>query len=229
MTRVAACLALVAAGLLTVSACSSGQPAPAASKVSVSSAQPTGSPSTASPAPSPSLSTSPAGAALRVHISSAFIEEFDTPLPADPAQAKVIAGFRNAMVAWDQASVTLRVTGRQAQYVTGSALATLRKTVRAAAQDNLVQVGTDHLYDTKITSITGTKATVTTCDDGSAWNQADRTTGQTQAPVPVTQQYIFVTFYMVPLDGHWAYTDLTVTTYPDQRAKTCMQDARTGV
>jgi hypothetical protein len=77
--------------------------------------------------------------------------------------------------------------------------------------------------------MTAASAAVSTCDDGSKFNQADRSTGQTFPPLPVTQQYVFVTFSMAPFNGHWALVSLKVETYPDQRVKTCMQDARTGV
>src|SRR5215472_13721552 len=54
-------------------------------------------------------------------------EVFATPLPSDPAQAKVIADFRQAMILWDKSSEAVKMVAPVASYVTGSAVGNLAK------------------------------------------------------------------------------------------------------
>jgi len=161
---------------------------------------------------------------VTVQISSRYAEVFATPLPADPAKAAVISGFRQSQVLWDKSSVALHLVGTTTEYVTGNALTTLNKVLRSFSQKNLVPVGTDRMFDTKITSLTADSATVTTCDDGSRYNTADRTSGQTPAPVPVSQQYVFAIFGMSRVGGRWANSSVSAITYPDPRVKACIQE-----
>jgi hypothetical protein len=49
-------------------------------------------------------------------------ETFDAPLPADPAQADVVAGFRAATIVWDQSQEGLAPTSRVTACITGAAL-----------------------------------------------------------------------------------------------------------
>jgi hypothetical protein len=67
---------------------------------------------------------------------------------------------------------------------------------------------------------------VTSCDDGTAYNIADRTTGQTEPPAPASRDYIFAVFGMRLVAGRWALSSVTVVAYPDQRVKACMKDAQ---
>ena len=228
MFRAAAISAFVVPALIALSSCSSGQPAPAASKSSATSPTPGGS--AESPGLSPATGASPAGAApLSVPISSRYSEVFATPLPADPAQAAVIAGFRKSQILWDQSTVALRVVATTTEYVTGGALTSLDKVLRSFTQNNLVPVGVDRLFDTKITSRTADGATLTSCDDGTRYNVADRATGQAEPPAPASQEYAFATFTMRPVDSRWALSSVTAVTIPDQRVKACMQDAQTHI
>lgn len=209
--------AFAVSGLIALSSCSSGQPAPAASKVSAT------SPHLAGPAGSPS--TSPAGEApVSVPISSRYSEVFATPLPADPAQAAVISGFRQSQILWDQSTVALRVVGSTKEYVTGKALTSLHTVLQAFTKNNLVPIGVDRLFDTKITSLTADGAIVTSCDDGTGYNVADRTTGQPAPPAPASQEYAFAVFTMRLVGGRWAVSSVTAVTFPDQRVKACMRD-----
>jgi hypothetical protein len=135
----------------------------------------------------------------------------------------VITGFRNSQILWDQSSVALRVVGTTKEYVTGSALTLLYKVLQNLTKNNIVPVGIDRLFDTKITSLMADSATVTSCDDGTRYNVADRTSGQTMAPAPSSQQYTFVVFTMRPVNGRWAISSVAVSSFPDQRVKACMQ------
>ncbi|HEY7263802.1 MAG TPA: hypothetical protein VH589_20260 [Trebonia sp.] len=209
MFRAAASSALVVSGLIALSACASSGPVQSAQtlpEVRVS---------------QPHLVAVPDS----VRISARYTEKFSTPLPTDPQQAAVISGFRESEVLWDQSSEGLRLTAATPEWVTGAALTKLRKLVQSYASGNIVPVGVDRLYDTKITSLAASTATVTSCDDGTAFNIADRATGRTPAPVPVSQQYAFGVFGMRLVAGRWTLSSLTGVGYPDQRVKACMQAA----
>jgi hypothetical protein len=198
--RAAACLALVASGLIALTACSSGSPSPGAT----------------------------GGPPLTVHVSSKYTEEFATPVPAGSTQAAVISGWRESQVIWDQATITLHKPATTTEYITKNALGTLDKAVQGLTEANLVPVGTDRFFDTKITSMATNSATVTSCDDGSRYEMDDRTTGKQQSPTPLSQDYLYVVFDMIPLDGRWALSSLTVVENPDKRAKACETAARTS-
>jgi hypothetical protein len=209
MFRAAASSALVVSGLIALSACASSVPVQSAQtlpEVRVSQPHLVGVPDS-------------------VRISARYTEEFSTPLPTGPQQAAVISGFRESQVLWDQSSEALRVTRMTPEYVTGSALTTLRKVIRGFASSNVVPVGVDRLYDTKITSLAAGSATVTSCDDGTQYNLGDRATGQTAPPAPLTRDYAFAVFGMRLAGGRWALSSVTAAGYPDQRVKACMQMA----
>jgi|SRR5215469_8683654 len=208
MFRAAASSALVVCGLIALSACASSVPVQSAQTL----------PKVRVTKPPPEVPDS-------VQISARYTERFSTPLPTDPQQAAVISGFRESEVLWDQSSEALRLTAATPEWVTGAALTKLRKLVQSYASGNIVPVGVDRLYDTKITSLAAGTATVTSCDDGTAFNIADRATGRTPAPVPVTQQYAFGVFGMRLVAGRWTLSSVTGVGYPDQRVKACMQAA----
>jgi hypothetical protein len=199
--------ALLVSGLIVLSACSSGQSVSTAKNVNVTRPHPSQAP-------------------VSVRITGQYTEIFDTPLPANPGQAAVMSGFRESTVLWDQSTVALRLAGTTTEYVTGKALTTLRVVLRSYTSNNLVPVGTDRLYDTKITSLTASGATVTSCDDGTGYDVADRTTGQTEPPASASQAYIFVIYGMRLVGGRWAVSSVSAIAYPDQRVKACMRDSQ---
>ena len=51
--------------------------------------------------------TSPARVTTNTVRIGRFTQIFDTPLPADPAQASVVEGFRTAMILWDKSQENL--------------------------------------------------------------------------------------------------------------------------
>lgn len=207
MLRAPAASAFIVSGLIALSACSSGHSVPAVrATVKVSTARP-----------------QPSASPVIVPINSEYSEVFSTPLPADPEQAAVISGFRESQILWDQSTVALRLTGPTTEYVTGEALTRLRKVIQTFASGNLTPVGMDRLYDTKVTSLAAGSAVVTTCDDGTAYNVADRASGATEPPAPTSQDFDFAEFGMRLVAGRWAASSVTVILYPDQRVKACMQ------
>jgi hypothetical protein len=152
-----------------------------------------------------------------------YTEVFATPLPANPAQAKVMKGFRQAQVLWNQSVSAWRLVAPVTDYVTGDALTHLIAAVTAGKQQDLVPAGTDRLFMTRVTGLTGRSATVTTCDDGSKFEEENPRTGAVDAayaPQP-DQAYLFETWHMVQLSGHWAITAFSLANLPNPSAAPC--------
>lgn len=96
---------LVICGLL-VSACNSGSPIPPKS----------------SGGPTAPKKTVPARVTTQTVRVGRFTQIFDTPLPADPAQASAVEGFRTGMILWDKSTEALRLVSPVTASVTGDAL-----------------------------------------------------------------------------------------------------------
>jgi len=184
MSRLGAPVALCISGLLVLSACDSSKSASAAGDTKAA----------ASATSSPAASGTPESVRI-----GPYTQVFATLLPTNPAQAKVMEGFREAQILWEKSDNAWHLVAPVTDYVTGHALT--------------------HL----VAGITGRKATVTTCDDGSKFKEENPRTGQVNAayvPRP-DQAYIFETWRMVQLSGHWAITDFSLATLPDPRAEPC--------
>jgi hypothetical protein len=127
------------------------------------------------------------------------------------------------MVLWDKSQEDLTLVSPVTAYVTAGALANLRASiVRTKAQD-VVLGGTDRFFKTSVTGISATSATITTCDDGSKFEEVNPRTGVPD-PVysaPPDQQYAFETWQMVLVDGRWAISAVTPVTLPGSPAKAC--------
>ena len=200
MSRHRACTALVFSGLVLLSACSSGKPA------------------------------SHGGVHVGgvVHIGR-YTQVFASPLPANAARAAVVEGLREGWVLWDKSQNARRLVPRVREYVTGQALTHLAAAVKADRARDLVPAGADRFFLTRVTAITGRRATVTTCDDGSKFKEENPRTGQVDAsllPLP-GQAYLFETWRMARLGGHWAITALSVAALPSRSAEHC-QPGMTG-
>src|SRR5215471_19264506 len=138
MSRHGAFTVLVLSGLLLLSACGSGKPAgPSAVRVA---------------------------SVVRV---GPFTQVFAGPLPANPAQAAVVEGFREGQVLWDKSQNARRLVPAVRDYVTGQALTHLVSAVKAGKTRDLVPAGVDRFFQTRVAALAGRKATVATCEDGS--------------------------------------------------------------
>jgi hypothetical protein len=152
-----------------------------------------------------------------------YTQVFDTSLPADPARASVVEGFRTGMILWDKTQETLTLVAPVTAYVTGVALHNLKAYLVRAKAQKIVIAGVDRFFKTRVTAISATKATLTTCDDGSKFAEVNPVTG---VPDPIyspgpDQRYLFETWQMARLDGHWAISVISPVTLPDSRAKPC--------
>ena len=145
-----------------------------------------------------------------------FTQIFDTSLPADPAQASVVEGFRTAMILWDKSQENLMLVSPVTAYVSGSALRGLKASLVRTKADQVVPGGADRLFKTRVAVISGTSATITTCDDGSKFEEVNPGTGVPDPAysAPANQQYLFETWQMIRLSGHWAISDVSPVTLP---------------
>jgi hypothetical protein len=200
MSRHRAFTALVLSGLLLLSACSSGQPA--------------------------------SHAAVRVgsviHVGP-YTQVFASPLPANTAQAGVVEGFREGEVLWEKSENAGHLVPPAQEYVTGKALSRLAAAIKAGNARDLVPAGVDRLFMTRVTTLTGRSATVATCDDGSKFEDVNPRTAKVDTgflPTP-GQEYIFETWRMARLSGHWAISGLSLATLPSRSAEPC-QPGMTG-
>jgi hypothetical protein len=193
MSRLGAFTALLLSGLLVLSACS-GQPA---TKVAVR-----------------------VGSVVHV---GPYTQVFASPLPASPAQAAVVEGFREAQVLWEKSENAQHLLPPVRDYVTGQALTHLAAAVKAGKARDLVPAGVDRFFMTRVTATTGHNAIIATCDDGSKFKQENPRTGKVDAsflPSP-GQEYLFETWRMVRLSGHWAITAFSLATLPSRSAEPC--------
>jgi hypothetical protein len=205
---------VLVAGLVGVSlwltACSSGT-TPAASGSTAPKSRLASSPAS-SPQPSPSQT-------VRI---GAYTQVFAPP-PANAAQAKVIAGFREAQILWVKSDQSWRLVPPVTDYVTGQALGNLTAAVSAGKTRNRVPAGTDRFFHTRVSSLAGGRATVVTCDDGSKYREINPSTGQVDpAYTPTRQQSnLFETWQMVQRSGHWAIAALSIAALPNPKADQC--------
>ena len=214
MGRSGAIIVGLAIGGLLASGCSSGS--------SGSSGSPS-SPSSSSTPSSPSSAGSPTAATVSVRVGH-LTEVFDTPLPADSAQASVIEGFRAGLILFDKSQEELTLVSPVTSDVTGAALSNLKKSLtQLLIPGHIVPAGIDRNFKTRVTPLSGASATVTTCDDGSKFDEVNPDTGLVNTAYNATpdEKYIFVTWQMTRLDGHWAISVITPVMLPNALAKPC--------
>jgi hypothetical protein len=209
MSRLGAPVVLCISGLLLLAACGSSE-----SEVA-DATRPT--PGTTS-IPAPAAGASPE--AVRI---GPYTQVFATPLPADPAQAQVMTGFRQAQVLWNKSNIAWHLVAPVRDYVTGDALTHLIVAMTGNRQRGLVPAGTDRFFMTRISGVTGRSATVLTCDDSSKFKEENPRTGAVNAAFvpPPNQAYLFETWHMVQLSGHWAISSFSVATLPNPSALPC--------
>jgi len=200
MSRQGAITALALSGLFVLSACGSGEPA----------------------------SRTAARVGGVVHVGP-YTQVFAGPLPANPAQAGVVEGFREGQVLWDRSENAQHLVSPVRDYVTGQALAHLTSAMKGNKARDLVPAGVDRFFMTRITAISGRNATLVTCDDGSKFREENPRTGKVNLAFEPTpgQSYLFETWRMVQLSGHWAITALSAAPLPSRSAEPC-QPGMTG-
>lgn len=157
-----------------------------------------------------------------VHIGH-YTQEFAGPLPASAVQMAVVEGFREGQVLWAKSENALHLVPPVRTYVTGAALTKLAGAIKGLKTRNDIPAGKDRMFGTRVAAIRGSTATLTTCDDGSGFEQANPHTGKVDpllAPTPGTS-YLFETWRMVRAGGHWAIGGLSLATLPAASAEHC--------
>jgi len=193
MSRHRVFMALVLSGVVMMSACSSAAPGASTELVPAS-----------------------------VHFSR-YTQEFAGRLPASSVQAAVLEGFREGEVVWVKSQIAWRLVSPARSYVTGQALTRLLTAVKNEKAHDIAPAGTDRLFMTRVTAVSGHKATVTTCDDESDFEQVNPRTGKVDASfaTPPQQNYAFETWRMVRRSGHWAITAFSLAFLPSHNALVC--------
>jgi Tfp pilus assembly protein PilV len=143
-------------------------------------------------------------------------EIFATPLPADSASKSVVQGFRSDMILWDKSDEDLSPVAPTSSFVTGAALA-------ATKASDVVPSGTDRLFKTSVSAVSDASATVTTCDDGSKFEQVNTDTGvpDPEYSASADEQYVLVTWQMTRAGGRWLLSAVSLASLPNSQAKPC--------
>jgi hypothetical protein len=209
--RAAAALAVI----LMLPSCSSGTPT-AAETPKASGAGGTGT------APNPAARLTFSGGQESARIGP-YTQVYATPLPANAAQARVIKDFRAAQILWGESNEALRPVAPILAYVTGIARHDLMTALAAGRTRHLAPAGTERFFRTRVVALSGSSATVTTCDDGSKYREQNPRTGKinpaySQHP---GQAYAFESWHLVLRSGRWAIAAFSVASLPDSRALPC--------
>ena len=152
-------------------------------------------------------------------------EEFDTPLPTDQAQAQVVAGFREGLILWNKSQENFGLVAPVTSYVTGSALDHLEKSLTSLAQMEDAPAGVDRLFRTTVTMLSGTSATITSCDDASKYDFRNPRTGAVNPSyehLPIGEVYTLDTWGMSRLGGHWAISSNAIAPPGAAAARPCL-------
>lgn len=158
----------------------------------------------------------------KVHVGR-FTEEFAGAVPASPAQAQVIDGFREAEVLWDKSEEALKLVPPVTQFVIGDALSHLNRAIAFDKQQGVLIAGTDEFFKTTVTRLRANSATVTTCDNGGKITGVSVLTGKVNSAfsTPPNQAYALEYWNMVRRAGHWAISSFSLFSLPNARAKPC--------
>jgi hypothetical protein len=182
-----------------------------------------GSGSPAAQAPAAAQKSAPTSVTTETVRIGRYTQIFDTSLPANPAQASVVEGFRVAMILWDKSQEDQTLVSPVSAYVTGRALGNLKTSLVSMQSGKLVPGGADRFFKTTVTAVSGASATVTTCDDGSKTEFVNPGTGAPDLAMnaPADQQYLFETWQLAKVGGHWAISAVSPVALPDSRAEPC--------
>ena len=118
----------------------------------------------------------------------------------------MVEGFRDGQVLWEKSENVGHLVPPVREYVTGQALSQLAAAIKAGKARDIVPAGADRLFMTRVTTLTGRSAAVATCDDGSKFKYVNPRTAKVDTgflPTP-GQEYLFETWRMARLSGHWA-------------------------
>jgi hypothetical protein len=181
------------------------------------------------PATRTAHTSTPAGPADQASTSAAVLHAgaqtliFETPLPSDSVQAAVIGDFRMAQVLWVRSDTAHRLVAPIRSYLTRRELRRFAGSLRQFKMTGDVPVGTDRMFQTRVTVLSSHRADISTCDDTSGYRAKNLATGNldSQYNAPANQQYLYEIWRMTRLGAHWAIDMVTPVMLPDSRAKPC--------
>jgi hypothetical protein len=150
-----------------------------------------------------------------------YTQVFATPLPANPAQARVIRDFRTAQILWGESNEALHPVAPVLAYVTGIAQEHLMAALASGREFDQVPAGTERFFLTRVAALSASRATVTTCDDASKFRQQNPRTGRPYPKAPPDQQYLFESWQLAPRSGHWAIVAFSLAVLPNSQALPC--------
>jgi hypothetical protein len=207
--------AAVLAVILMLSACSPGTPT-AAGTPKTSGESGTGM------APNPAARVTFSGGKELARIGP-YAQVYVAALPASAARAKVIKDFRAAQILWGESNEALRPVAPILAYVTGTARRDLMTALAAGRARHVVPAGTERFFRTRIVTLSGSSATVTTCDDTSEYREQDPRTGKIDPAYtpPPDKAYVFESWHLVLRSGHWVLAAFSLAFLPDSRALPC--------
>jgi hypothetical protein len=183
--------------------------------------RPAGSPASAAgnATPAPAVSSVPFPAS--VHF------DFETPLPADAGQARVVVTDEDYQLAYYYAIYSLGQDQRFAPYIAAKpVLEKVQATVATDIADQQRFTGTMRFFDTTVGPTPGapTNMTVSFCGDDSRLLSTDASTGQViPAPGPPPDHDYFreSDTYLPEKHGGWGLVAIDVVSYPAASAKEC--------
>lgn len=207
--------AAVLAVILMLSACSSGTPT-AADTPKTSREGGTGT------APNPAARLTFSGGKESARIGP-YAQVYVAPLPANAAQARVIKDFRAAQILWGESNEARRPVAPILAYVTGIAQRDLMTALAAGRARHIVPAGTERFFRTRVVTLSGSTATVTTCDDTSEYREQDPRTGKINPAYtpPPDKAYVFESWHLLLRSGRWALAAFPFAILPDSRALPC--------
>jgi len=168
------------------------------------------------------INVGPAAGPESVRI-GAFTQVFSDALPGNPAQARLVAAFREGEILWSRSEEVSRLVPPVRDYVAGPALSKLTSALRADQSEGVVPAGTDRLFRTQVVSVHGSQAVLTTCDDGTGYRDQNPHTGRVDTSMTAQPQQVYLaeTWRMGMHGGHWAITNVTVHSLPSPSAQRC--------
>lgn len=209
--RALAAAAVLAIGLAAVSGCTGGNAKGGTFR-----------PSGQAVTPSPSV----AGEVARFPFTPDTKVIFETPAPADTAQARVYADFRYLFAAYYYAVQAQGQDHRYEDRLLGTERSLFAGSVAKLVDDHRVPWGTVRFFDTQVTAVYGAGAAVETCVDASRFGTKDARSGK---PDPGSTPSTKKAFYRIRAgmqrggDGVWRLVSYETDKRPDPMAKGCQQ------
>ena len=148
---------------------------------------------------------------------SPLTQDFAPLTAADPAQRRLLAGWRRDVILMDMSTEKRLVVAPGAHYMTGGALTYIEDFIATEVNQGIVFAGTDLQWDVQVTSQGATTAVVTSCDDDSQVVRQSVSTGERTA-LPEAVWHLAETYDLVLVSGQWTVSEFAETPIPAGQA-----------